>query len=298
MNEEQLITYYNKFNEDKRLKTKHARVEYLTAMHYIHECLRQTSGKKILDLGAGTGAYALPLFEEGYDVTAIELVKHNLRTMQMKAPQLDARWGNAMDLSAFADDSFDVILMFGPMYHLISHEDKMTALKEAKRVIKKDGFILISYCMNEYAIITHGIKEGFLKASVQDNQVDETYHVLSAPEDLYSYVRLEDINRLQAEAQLSRYKIIVQDGMAEYLKKEINTMDEETFTFVEMRTFVRFTYTTTSTCARPSQSSSLRRVTLIFAISLLLFCAYICAYMWRNAYICAYISASEHSVAV
>ncbi len=64
MNEEQLITYYNKFNEDKRLKTKHARVEYLTAMHYIHECLRQTSGKKILDLGAGTGAYALPLFEE------------------------------------------------------------------------------------------------------------------------------------------------------------------------------------------------------------------------------------------
>lgn len=232
MNEEQLITYYNKFNEDKRLKTKHARVEYLTAMHYIHECLRQTSGKKILDLGAGTGAYALPLFEEGYDVTAIELVKHNLRTMQMKAPQLDARWGNAMDLSAFADDSFDVILMFGPMYHLISHEDKMTALKEAKRVIKKDGFILISYCMNEYAIITHGIKEGFLKASVQDNQVDETYHVLSAPEDLYSYVRLEDINCLQAEAQLSRYKIIVQDGMAEYLKKEINTMDEETFTLV------------------------------------------------------------------
>lgn len=232
MNNENLITYYNKFNEDKRLKTKHARVEYQTAMHYIHECLDRTFGKHILDLGAGTGAYAIPLFEEGYDVTAIELVKHNLRTMQMKQPHLDARLGNAMDLSAFADNSFDLILMFGPMYHLISHKEKMKALLEAKRVVKKDGYILISYCMNEYAIITHGIKEGFLKDSVDNHQVDETYHVLSSEDDLYSYVRLEDINRLKEESGLARYKIIVQDGMAEYLKKEINTMDEETFKLV------------------------------------------------------------------
>lgn len=105
MNEENLVTYYNKFNEDKRLKTKHARVEYNTAMHYINVCLSQCQTHRILDVGAGTGAYAIPLFQAGNDVHAIELVKHNLRTMQKKCPNLDAREGNAMDLSKFEDDS-------------------------------------------------------------------------------------------------------------------------------------------------------------------------------------------------
>ncbi len=232
MNEEQLITYYNKFNEDKRLKTKHAQVEYLTALHYIDECLKQTKEHKILDVGAGTGAYSIPLLHEGNDVIAVELVKHNLRTMQMKEPKLDARWGNAMDLSDFADNSFDLVLLFGPMYHLISHEHKLLALNEAKRVVKPDGFILISYCMNEYAVITHGIKEGFLKQSLEEDQLSSDFHVKSKPEDLYSYVRLEDIDRLKDDAKLQRYKIIAQDGMAEYLKKEINSMDQETIQLV------------------------------------------------------------------
>ena len=229
MNEENLVTYYNKFNEDKRLKTKHARVEYNTAMHYINVCLSQCQTHRILDVGAGTGAYAIPLFQAGNDVHAIELVKHNLRTMQKKWPNLDAREGNAMDLSKFEDDSFDIVLLFGPMYHLISHEHKLKALNEAKRVVRETGFILISYCLNEYAIIEHGIKEGFLKQAVEKGEVDENFHVISKEDDLYSYVRIEDINKLKDEAGLTRYKIIGQDGAAEYLKREINHMDEESF---------------------------------------------------------------------
>ena len=223
MNEQELINYYNKFNEDKRLNTKHAQVEFLTAMKYIKDYLKK--GDKILDIGAGCGRYSITLSEMGYDVTAIELVKHNLRVIQKKSDKVKAFLGNALDLSRFDDDSFDVTLLFGPMYHLISKEDKVKALKEALRVTR--GVVLISYCMNEYAIITHGFIDNNIKNS--KNNVDSNYHIISNEHDLYSYVRLEDINEINNLASASRIKIISQDGPAEYLKKTINNMDDETF---------------------------------------------------------------------
>lgn len=227
MNEENLIAYYNKFNEDKRLKTRHARVEFVTAMTYIHKALARYDQPRLLDIGAGTGAYSIPLYQEGYDVTAIELVRHNLRTMQMREPNLNAQEGNALDLSRFDNDSFDLVLLFGPLYHLISREEKVQALTEAERVLKPGGRIMISYCMNEYAIITHGVKEGFLKQAVANHQVTDDFHVISQTDDLYSFMRLEDIDDLMKATDLKRVKIIAQDGCAEYLKKEINAMDDE-----------------------------------------------------------------------
>ena len=76
----ELEKYYNKFNEEKRLKSRHGQVEFITSMKYIHKYLpkREHGQVKILDVGAGTGRYSVALAEEGYDVTAVELVKYNL----------------------------------------------------------------------------------------------------------------------------------------------------------------------------------------------------------------------------
>jgi len=226
MNEEKLIEYYNKFNEDKRLNTKHGQVEFLTAMKYIHNYLKPND--KILDVGAGTGKYSITLYNEGYDVTAVELVKHNLRVLQKNEPNIKAYQGNATCLK-FNDNSFDIVLLFGPMYHLISEEDKIKALKEAKRVVKKDGLIFISYCMNEYAVITHGFIDNYINESLKNNELDKSFKITPADTDLYSFVRLKDINNLNKVCKLKRIKIINQDGSAEYIKKVINKMDEETF---------------------------------------------------------------------
>ena len=81
MNEENLIKYYNKFNEDKRLNTRHGQVEFITSMKYIKEYLKEFNNPKILDVGAGTGKYSINLANDGYDVTALELVKHNLKVI-------------------------------------------------------------------------------------------------------------------------------------------------------------------------------------------------------------------------
>ena len=86
----ELEKYYNKFNEEKRLNSRHGKVEFITSMKYIHEYLEQMDSPKVLDVGAGTGRYSVSLAEEGYDVTAVELVKYNLGILKSKGSSVKA----------------------------------------------------------------------------------------------------------------------------------------------------------------------------------------------------------------
>ncbi|MGN0142624.1 MAG: class I SAM-dependent methyltransferase [Roseburia sp.] len=225
----ELEQYYNKFCEEKRLNSRHGRVEFVTSMKYIHDYLDEEKKAKILDIGAGTGRYSVALAEEGYDVTAVELVKYNLGILKQKGSSVKAFQGNAMNLSRFDADMFDVTLLFGPMYHLFDFADKVKALSEAKRVTKPGGVILVAYCMNEYGVITYGFKENHIKECLQKNKLTEDFHCIQEPADLYDYVRLEDINALNEAAGLCRIKIISADGPADYLRPVLNAMDEESF---------------------------------------------------------------------
>ena len=243
MNEQNLINYYNKFNEDKRLTHRHGIVEFTTTMKYIKEYLNNFIDPKILDIGAGTGKYSIELLNQGYDVTAVELIKHNLMTLKAKNSSVKAYLGNATNLSMFKDNSFDMVLLFGPLYHLINKKDKLKALLEAKRIVKKDGIILISYYMNEYAIITHGFKDNNILNAIKNKEVDDDFHVISKETDLYSMVRLEDINELNKLSGLKRIKILAQDGPSDYIRPIINKMDEKTF-----NTYIKYHF---KTCERP-----------------------------------------------
>lgn len=243
MNEENLIKYYNKFNEDKRLNSKYGQVEFITSMKYIHKYLNTMDNPKIIDIGAGTGRYSIPLAEEGYDVTAVELVKHNLRVIEQKSSKVKAYQGNAINLKKFEDETFDLVLLFGPMYHLCDWESQLKALEEAKRIVKKDGIIMVAYCMNEFAVITHAFKDNNIKECLKNNMLDKNFHCLSKPTDLYNIVRLDDINKLNKEAKLKRIKIITPDGPANYIRDILNKMDDETFNL-----FIEYNL---STCERP-----------------------------------------------
>jgi SAM-dependent methyltransferase len=239
----ELEKHYNKFNEDKRLLRRHGQVEYITSMKYIHKYLEEMEQPKILDVGAGTGRYSVALAQEDYDVTAVELVKYNLGILKKKGSTVKAYQGNAMKLSRFQAESFDMTLVFGPMYHLYRFEDKLQALLEAKRVTKQGGVILVAYCMNEYGVLTYGFKENNVRACLADGRLDDNFHCVSEEKDLYDYMRLEDIAALNEAADLSRIQIVSADGPADYMRPVLNAMDEETF-----QLFVQYHL---STCERP-----------------------------------------------
>ena len=195
----ELELYYNKFNEEKRLNSRHGQVEFITSMKYIHKYLDQIEKDKpraeikILDVGAGTGRYSVPLSEEGYDVTAVELVKHNLGRLKAKNSAVKAYQGNAMKLSRFADNSFDAVLLFGPMYHLLEKEEQRKALEEAKRVVREGGFIFVAYIMNEFSVITYAFKERHIREAMETGMLDENFHCTKTANDLYHMVRVEDL---------------------------------------------------------------------------------------------------------
>lgn len=237
----ELEEYYNKFNEEKRLNSRHGNVEFTTSMHYIHRRLAELEITKaceeirILDIGAGTGRYSVPLAEEGYDVSAVELVKHNLGRLKQKSSRVKAYQGNALRLKRFEDESFDLTLLFGPMYHLHSEADKLQALMEAKRVTKKGGTIFVAYIMNEFSVITYAFKERHILEGLENGMLDETYHCTDAANPLYSFVRLEDIARLNEKAQLTRVRIIAADGAANYIRPYLNALTQE-----EYEAFIRY----------------------------------------------------------
>ena len=237
-----LEKYYNKFKEDHRLTTRHGIVEFTVSMKHIHDCIEAVrrnfsqceqvpnSEIKILDVGAGTGRYSVALSREGFDVTAVELVAHNLEILRGKHENVKSWQGDARDLRFLADETFDITLLFGPMYHLHTDDDRLAALNEAKRVTKKGGFILVAYLMNEYAVLSYCFREGKIKEVLEKGSLTQDFHTITnADDDLYSYTRLEDMARLNEKAGLARTKIFAPDGAADYMRRELNALSEEDF---------------------------------------------------------------------
>lgn len=224
--------YYNNRDEDARLTSRHGRVEFITTVKYIRECLALAGGDKVLEVGAGTGRYSIKLAREGCAVTAVELVPRNIDVLKSKldgTETLEVYQGNALDLSAFPDESFDVTLLLGPMYHLYTFGDKKLALSEALRVTKKGGYVLVAYCMNEPTIIQYCFMGGGLGDVIDKDLLTEDWHCKSEPKEVFELVRTEDIAELDAAVGAERIKLVATDGAAHYLKELLDKMDEATF---------------------------------------------------------------------
>ena len=234
MNED-LNAYYNKYNEDKRLTTPYGRVEFLTTMRYIERFIAGRNGLQILEAGAATGRYTLELAARGHHITAVEPVRHSLGILKQKAERegllgnIKAIQGDARSMKKVRDSSQDIVLLFGPMYHLFTEEDKCAALREGARVLKPGGKLFAAYIMNEYAVVTFGFHEGHILESMEKGKLDENYHVRNTEEDLFSYDRLEDLDRYRRAAGLRRVLTVSQDGPVNYMREDFKGMSEEVF---------------------------------------------------------------------
>ena len=230
-----LENYYSNYDEEGRLLIRHGQVEYLTTMKYIHDVIG-TDKKKILEVGAGTGRYSIALAKEGHTVDALEYTFHNLEIMNSKIEGIEnitTHHGTALDLSRFEDETFDITLVLGPMYHMYTKADKEKVLEEAIRVTKKGGYILVAYIMNEATIVQYAFKSDSslnIWELLKNNMLTEDFHCLSEEKDLFEMVRLEEINDLNSKfSEIERIKIIAADGATNYMRECIDEMDDETF---------------------------------------------------------------------
>ena len=229
--------HYNKHPEDLRLLRRHGIVEFETTMHHLRRFLKP--GMQLLDIGAGTGRYTSALMAEGYDVKAVELVKRNIQVFLDREPTADVVQGDARNMPFIPTASADVTLLLGPLYHLIGDEEKLKALTEAKRATKPDGLIFVAYLMNEYSILSYCFDEDRIGGLLEKGVVDREFHIKAEADELYDYVRIDDINRLDAAAGLERVTIFSPDGAADYMRTRLNRMSDETFSlFIEYQKIV------------------------------------------------------------
>lgn len=219
--------HYNKHPEDLRLTRRHGIVEFEVTMHHLHRFLQPTDF--ILDIGAGTGRYASALMAEGRSVKAVELVRRNIEVFLKREPTADVVQGDARSMPFLADGVADVTLLLGPLYHLMTDEEKLKALREARRVTRQGGLIFVAYLMNEYSILSYCFDEDRIADLMARGVVDENFHVRVKDDELYDYVRLDDIDRLNAAVGLERVTIFSPDGAADYMRTRLNRMSDETF---------------------------------------------------------------------
>ena len=227
-----LEDYYNNYDEEGRLLSRHGQVEYLTTMRYIEACLEGISDPGILEVGAGTGRYSVTLAKQGLRVTAVDLVEHNLELLRSKldgTEPITSMRRNALDLTVFPDCSFDLTMLLGPMYHLYTKEEKRRALSEAVRVTKRGGHILVAYCMNEPTVIQYVFGMNKLHEVMDLKMLTSDWHCISEPKDLFEMVRTEEIAELDAEVPVKRIKLVATDGATNYKREYIDSMDDEMF---------------------------------------------------------------------
>ena len=228
---EYITNYYEQYDEDGRLLSKHGMVEYITTMKYVEKYLQP--GMRILEIGAATGRYSHALAQKGYQVDAVELVEHNIEIFKQKTipgESVTITQGNAMDLSMFEDDTYDITLLLGPMYHLFTTEDKLKALSEAIRVTKKGGVVFAAYCMGDASVLSYGFVRGEIYNIIEKCMLNtETFDTFSNPWDIFELYRKEDIDELRGQFDVTQLHFVAADGYTNHMRDIVDKMDDEMY---------------------------------------------------------------------
>lgn len=225
--------YTDGYEEDERLtKDKVHYVEYVTTTKYIDKYLKK--GDRILEVGAGTGVYSLRYASLGYQVDAVELVPSNLEVLKSKiTPEMNinARIGNAIDLSMYEDNTYDITLVLGPLYHLFKEEERDKVIEEAIRVTKPGGIIYYAYILADLTMLNWGFQKGNLVENYgNDKMISEDYKVINREEYIFYLMYLSEVKELMnkhTDQEVISY--VATDGVGRVCNDVINEMDDVTY---------------------------------------------------------------------
>ena len=229
-----IINYYENYKEEDRLTTNNARkIEFLTTIHFFE---KHFHGKlKILDCAAGTGTYAFYLADRGHQLTATDITPRHIAYMnemlKTKLYQVETKVLDAVDMSCFPDESFDVVLNMGPFYHLIDRELRKRCFEESLRVLKGGGYLAVAYIPRLYInqmIVMSDYKylDGKLLNQIKNTGILKHDDPNCFWTDTY-YSSYDEMKYLYKEYNLKIAEHFAQDGMAPLFEKVVDQWDEE-----------------------------------------------------------------------
>ena len=160
-----IAEYYHRAPEEYRLEQGPFLLEELRTREVIERHARRPPAK-VLDGGGAAGAYALWLVDAGYTVHLVDPVQRLVAEAQRRSvarsqPLASCRVGEARALD-FPDQSADIVLLLGPLYHLTEATDRARALSEARRVLKPGGQ-LFAAAISRWASALDGLARNLLR---------------------------------------------------------------------------------------------------------------------------------------
>ncbi|HKF77544.1 MAG TPA: methyltransferase domain-containing protein [Candidatus Dormibacteraeota bacterium] len=163
MPEEVIRHYRDEFDEDQRLAHGLGELELLRTREIV--CRHLPDGPlRVLDVGGATGVHAAWLAEDGHRVHVLDPVATQVaRVVESpgaRAGRITAEVGDARRLP-FEEASFDAVLLLGPLYHLTEREERLTALAEARRVVRPGGPVFAA-AISRFASLFDGLARGLL----------------------------------------------------------------------------------------------------------------------------------------
>lgn len=228
-----IVDYYENYNEDIRLIKDNAhKIEYITTLHYLDELINKDS--RILDIGAGTGRYAFYFANKGCKVTAIDIAPKHVDIMKAKSREkginMEIGLGDALELHGINNDTYDMVLCLGPIYHLVKEEDRKKSIREALRVLKKGGFLAVAY-INRYATFVNYINRK--KDNISEEglyNIAKTGLEFGDKRDCFYYSTYHEIEGLMSSFRVKKVNHVSTDGIGGTLRdrlKEFNSTEFE-----------------------------------------------------------------------
>jgi SAM-dependent methyltransferase len=156
------VYYETEIAEVDRLTRRAGRLELVRTQEILRRYLPKAP-LRILDVGGGPGVHAEWLADDGHSVHVVDPMPDHVdaaRHLGKPGRRITAEVGDARDLAA-TDDSFDAVLLLGPLYHLTDRSDRVRALKEACRVVRAGGFVFVA-AISRFASLLDGLSRGFL----------------------------------------------------------------------------------------------------------------------------------------
>lgn len=220
----ELESFYASCNEENRLSLDQAHsIEFITTIQYLKKHLPPNCS--VLDCCAGCGAYAFSLAEDGYQVTAGDLVKEHVDLLNHKNTNgllKSVYQGNVLELSNFADGSFDSVLCMGALYHLQEEAMREACVAECLRVLKSGGIFIFAYINRNAVYINH------FKNKLSDIAHRE-YIRRTGVNGMFYAMGFNEQNELANKFSLEKITDVGVDGLIYPLFDELNTASPEEF---------------------------------------------------------------------
>jgi ubiquinone/menaquinone biosynthesis C-methylase UbiE len=156
-----VVAHYESSLEENRLSAGLGALELVRTQEILRRHL-PVPPTQVLDVGGGTGVHADWLLADGYAVHLVDItlrhVRQALSTLRDRGLTADA--GDARQLP-FPDDSFDAVLVLGPLYHFHEQADRIRALEEARRVARPSGLVAVA-AISRFASLFDGLVREFI----------------------------------------------------------------------------------------------------------------------------------------